>query len=251
MRGELRFEDVSFRYGAEPTAPWALRDIDLTIAARPDGGAGRRDGRRQVDLRQARGPLLRPDRRARCWSTATTCARSPRTRCARRWGSSPRRASCSAARCARTSPSGDPSASDEEIRDGARAVGADDFIARARARLRHGGRRARRAALGRPAPAARLRPGARRRPADPGARRGDLQRRRPHREPDRGGAAAAGRRPDRDRDRPPPVDDPPRRRGSSSWSTGEIVEQGTHEELLDAGGRYWELYRDWAEQAAA
>jgi ATP-binding cassette subfamily B protein len=32
---------------------------------------------------------------------------------------------------------------------------------------------------------------------------------------------------------------------------GRIVEQGAHEELLDAGGRYWELYRDWAEQAAA
>jgi ABC-type multidrug transport system fused ATPase/permease subunit len=32
---------------------------------------------------------------------------------------------------------------------------------------------------------------------------------------------------------------------------GEIVEQGTHEELLDAGGRYWRLYQDWAEGAAA
>jgi ATP-binding cassette subfamily B protein len=32
---------------------------------------------------------------------------------------------------------------------------------------------------------------------------------------------------------------------------GQIVEQGTHEELLDAGGRYWELYRDWAERAVA
>ncbi|HEY1522656.1 MAG TPA: ABC transporter ATP-binding protein [Solirubrobacteraceae bacterium] len=32
---------------------------------------------------------------------------------------------------------------------------------------------------------------------------------------------------------------------------GQVVEQGTHEELLEAHGRYWRLYRDWAEQAAA
>jgi len=32
---------------------------------------------------------------------------------------------------------------------------------------------------------------------------------------------------------------------------GSVVEQGTHDELLDAGGRYWQLYRDWAEQTAA
>jgi ABC-type multidrug transport system fused ATPase/permease subunit len=32
---------------------------------------------------------------------------------------------------------------------------------------------------------------------------------------------------------------------------GQIAEQGTHDELLAAEGRYYELYRDWATQAAA
>ncbi len=32
---------------------------------------------------------------------------------------------------------------------------------------------------------------------------------------------------------------------------GEVVEDGTHDELLEAQGHYWRLYRDWAEQAAS
>jgi ABC-type multidrug transport system fused ATPase/permease subunit len=32
---------------------------------------------------------------------------------------------------------------------------------------------------------------------------------------------------------------------------GPIAEQGTHDELIEAEGRYYELYRDWAAQAAA
>ena len=81
----------------------------------------------------------------------------------------------------------------------------------ARARLRHRGRRARDPALGRPAPARRVHARADLRPAHPRARRGDVERRHPHREPDRGGPAAAARRPHRDRDRAPALDDPPRR----------------------------------------
>ena len=32
---------------------------------------------------------------------------------------------------------------------------------------------------------------------------------------------------------------------------GRIAEQGTHDELIELEGAYWRLYRDWAEQAAA
>jgi ABC-type multidrug transport system fused ATPase/permease subunit len=32
---------------------------------------------------------------------------------------------------------------------------------------------------------------------------------------------------------------------------GRIAEQGTHEQLIEAGGRYSELHRDWADQASA
>ena len=68
----------------------------------------RHDRRRQVDVRQARRPLLRPDRRAGCSSTATTCATSTCTATAATSATCPRSRSCSRARSARTSPTGGP-----------------------------------------------------------------------------------------------------------------------------------------------
>ena len=81
---------------------------DAARPARADRRAGRHHRRGQVHAGEARRALLRPDRRHASWSTATTCARSPPTRCARRWASCPRRPSSSAARSARTSPSAAP-----------------------------------------------------------------------------------------------------------------------------------------------
>ena len=81
----------------------------------------------------------------------------------------------------------------------------------ARGRLRDAARRARLAALARPAPARRLRARAARRPADPHPRRGDLLGRHRHGADDRAGAADPPGRPDVVRHRAPAVDDPRRR----------------------------------------
>ena len=62
LAGALGLEDVGFRYSAAgELRPRRRRPRDR---AGRDGGARRPDGRRQVDDRQAAGPVLRPDRRA-------------------------------------------------------------------------------------------------------------------------------------------------------------------------------------------
>ena len=77
--------------------------------------------------------------------------RSPR--CGARSASSRRIRSSSRRPCARTSRSARPDATDEEVERAARLAQAHEFIERAARRLRHGDRRARDHALGRPAPA--------------------------------------------------------------------------------------------------
>ena len=101
LRGEIVLDGVTFAYG--DGAP-ALDDVTLrvppgqTVALVGTTGAGK------STLAKLVARFYDPTAGASA-STATTCATSPPTRCARRWASSPRRRSCSAARSARTSPS--------------------------------------------------------------------------------------------------------------------------------------------------
>jgi ATP-binding cassette subfamily B protein len=249
IRGELRFDDVSFRYGAEQDDAWALRDIDLvipagqTVALVGETGAGKStfaklvarfydptDGRVLVDGHDLR----------------SVTAQSLRSQ----MGMVPQEGFLFSGTVRDNIAFGRPDASEAEIRDAARAVGADDFIMA----LDHGyetevGERGVQLSAGQ----RQLVAFARALAADPrilvldeatsnvdvhteslieeGLRR-----------------LVAGRTSIVIAHRLSTI----RHAGRILvMEHGRIVEQGTHEELLDAGGRYWQLYRDWAEQAAA
>ena len=249
IRGELRFDDVSFRYGADDEGAWALRDIDLTIPAGQtvalvgETGAGKSTfaklvarfydptgGRLLVDghdLRSVTAHLLRSQ-----------------------MGIVPQEGFLFSGTVRQNIGFGRSDATDEQIASAAQAVGADSFIAA----LEHGydtqvGERGVQLSAGQ----RQLLAFARALVADPrilvldeatsnvdvhtesliehGLRRLVAGRTAiviAHR---LSTIAHAGR--------------------IIVLEHGQIVEQGTHEELLDAGGRYWELYRDWAEQATA
>ena len=103
--------------------------------------------------------------------------------------------------------------------------------------LRHRRRRARLPLLRRREAADRDRPHDPAQPAGARARRGDQRARRADRARGRRGARAARRGPHDDRHRPPALDGP-RRRPDRRARRRPVVERGTHEELLAAGGRY-------------
>ena len=246
IRGELRFDDVSFRYGS---GEYALRDVDLVIppgqtvalvgetgagkstfaklVARfydPSGGAVLVDGH---DLRSVKAESLRSQ-----------------------MGIVPQEGFLFSGTIRENIAFGRPDASDDEIRGAARAVGADTFIEA----LDDGydaqiGERGVQLSAGQ----RQLVAFARALVADPrilvldeatsnvdvhtesliekGMRR-----------------LVAGRTAIVIAHRLSTI------RGASRilvMEHGRVVEDGTHEELLEAEGRYWRLYRDWAEQAAA
>jgi ATP-binding cassette subfamily B protein len=253
IRGELRFDDVSFQYGVPGSGPdggaYALRDVDLvippgqTVALVGATGAGKSTFAKLVArfYDATSGAVLLDGHDLRSVS-----AHSLRSQ----MGIVPQEGFLFSGTIRENIAFGRPDASDDEVRGAARAVGADSFISQL-----EGGYDAQIGERGVQLSAGQrqLVAFARALVADPrilvldeatsnvdvhtetliehGLRR-----------------LVAGRTAIVIAHRLSTI------RGASRilvLEHGEVVEDGTHEELLEARGHYWQLYRDWAEQAAA
>ena len=251
IRGELRFEDVSFRYGSggADDAAYALRDVDLvippgqTVALVGATGAGKSTFAKLVArfYDPSSGAVLVDGHDLR-----SVTAHSLRSQ----MGIVPQEAFLFSGTIRENISFGRPDASDEDIRAAARAVGADSFIEQ----LDDGydaqiGERGVQLSAGQ----RQLVAFARALVADPrilvldeatsnvdvhtetlieqGLRR-----------------LVAGRTAIVIAHRLSTI------RGAGRilvLEHGQVVEDGTHDELLEVRGHYWRLYRDWAEQAVA
>lgn len=249
IRGELRFDHVSFKYGSGAEDPWALRDIDLviapgeTVALVGETGAGKSTFAKLVarfyDPTEGSVKVDGHDLRS-------VTAESLRSQ----MGVVPQEGFLFSGTVRENIAFGRPDATDEQIRGAARAVGADGFVMA----LEHGydtevGERGVQLSAGQ----RQLVAFARALVADPrilvldeATSNVDVRTERLIEHGLR--RLVAGRTSIVIAHRLSTI-----RHASRIlvMEHGEIVEQGTHDELLDEEGRYWELYRDWAEQASA
>jgi ABC-type multidrug transport system fused ATPase/permease subunit len=247
VHGELRFDHVSFRYG--PDSAWALRDLDLvipagqTVALVGETGAGKSTFAKLVqrfyDPTEGRVLLDAHDLR-------TVTAHSLRSQ----MGAVPQEAFLFSGTVFENIAFGGPGATREQVAAAARAVGAERFIER----LEHGydtqiGERGVQLSAGQ----RQLVAFARALVADPrllvldeATSNVDVHtealielglRRLLH---GRTAIVIAHR-----------LSTIRRAQQIIVLEHGQVVERGSHEELLEAGGRYWELYRAWAEQSRA
>jgi ABC-type multidrug transport system fused ATPase/permease subunit len=249
IRGRVEFADVSFRYGADPDGVWALRDVDLviepgqTIALVGETGAGKSTFAKLATrfYDPTEGAVLVDGHDLR-----TVTAHSLRSQ----MGIVPQEGFLFSGTVRENLSFGRPNATDEELRDAARTIGADEFIMA----LQHGydtqiGERGIQLSAGQ----RQLIAFARALVADPRIlvldeatsnvdihTEGLIEQGLRHLIAGRSAIVIAHRL--------------STIRGAARilvMEHGRIVEQGSHEELLRAEGRYWQLYRDWEQQTAA
>ena len=251
LRGELRFDHVSFRYGSEDQGNddgWALRDIDLTIAPGETVALVGETGAGKSTFAKLVARFYDPTEgsvRVDGHDLRDVGARSLRSQ----MGIVPQEGFLFSGTVRENIAFGRPAASDQEVAAAAHAVGADGFISE----LEHGydtevGERGVQLSAGQ----RQLLAFARALIADPrilvldeatsnvdvrtenviehGLRR-----------------LLAGRTAIVIAHRLSTIQ---RASRIIVLEHGRIVEQGSHDELLEAEGAYWRLYRDWAAQAA-
>ena len=138
IRGEIELEDVWFSYAGGGDA----REVggERRVGDAGDRPRRSRRGRRwrwwarrapgKSTLAKLVARFYDPQKRPRCWSTGTTCATWTRARFAASSGSCRRRAILFSGTIRDNVAFGRPDAPDEEIEAAVRAVGAEPFIAR-------------------------------------------------------------------------------------------------------------------------